>query len=147
MLDVARRRVMLAAATKRIRLVEARAEELPFDDESFDALTFTYLLRYVDDPGATLRELARVVRPGGTIASLEFGLPAGAVPRALWELYTGIGLPLTGRVIGSGWREAGDFLRRSILDFYERLPFDRQLSLWREAGVEDVRLRRLSLGG
>src|SRR6266511_1070791 len=100
MLDVARRRVMLAAATKRIRLVEARAEELPFDDESFDALTFTYLLRYVDDPGATLAELARVVRPGGTIASLEFGLPEAAVPRALWELYTGVGLPLAGLARG-----------------------------------------------
>jgi SAM-dependent methyltransferase len=50
-----------------VKLVEASAESLPFDDASFDALTFTYLLRYVDDPGATLRELARVVRPGGRI--------------------------------------------------------------------------------
>src|SRR4051794_27532830 len=58
---------MLAQARRRlpgsVRLLEGDAERLPFPDESFDALTVTYLLRYVDDAGATLRELARVVRP------------------------------------------------------------------------------------
>jgi SAM-dependent methyltransferase len=54
MLEIARRRIMLAAATRQIRLVEGRAEALPFEDGTFDALTVTYLLRYVDDPGATL---------------------------------------------------------------------------------------------
>lgn len=147
MLDEARRRIALAAATKDIRLVEGRAEEMPFDDGSFDALTVTYLLRYVDDPAATLRELARVVRSDGTIASLEFGLPPAALTRAAWELYTGVGLPLAGRVIGAGWHEVGGFLRESIRDFYKRLPLERQLAVWREAGVEDIRVRRLSLGG
>jgi len=147
MLDEARRRVTLAAATREIRLVEGRAEELPFEDGSFDGLTVTYLLRYVDDPGAALAELARVVRPGGTMASLEFGLPPAPVWRPLWELYTGVGLPLAGALIGAGWREVGGFLRGSIRDFYARLPLERQLALWRDAGVEDVRVRRLSLGG
>jgi len=128
-------------------LVESRAEALPFEDGQFDALTVTYLLRYVDDPGATLKELARVVRLGGTVASLEFGIPVARPARALWELYTGVGLPLAGRVIGPGWHEVGRFLRESIRSFYARLPLDRQLALWREAGVADVRVRRLSLGG
>ena len=132
---------------KDVRLVEGRAEELPFEDGAFDALTVTYLLRYVDDPGATLAELARVVRSGGTLASLEFGVPPAPLPRAAWELYTGVGLPLAGRIIGTGWSEVGGFLRGSIRGFYERLPLDRQLALWREAGVEDIRVRRLSLGG
>jgi demethylmenaquinone methyltransferase / 2-methoxy-6-polyprenyl-1,4-benzoquinol methylase len=147
MLEEARRRIALAAATKDIRLEEGRAEELPFDDRAFDALTVTYLLRYVDDPAATLAELARVVRPGGTIASLEFGLPPAALPRMAWELYTGVGLPVAGTLIGAGWAEVGGFLRRSIRDFYARLPLDRQLALWREAGVADIHVRRLSLGG
>ena len=147
MLEEARRRIALAAATKDIRLVEGRAEELPFEDPAFDALTVTYLLRYVDDPGATLMELARVVRPGGTIASLEFGVPPAALPRAAWELYTGVGLRLAGALIGDGWGEVGGFLRGSIRDFYARLPLDRQLALWREAGVTDIRVRRPSLGG
>jgi demethylmenaquinone methyltransferase/2-methoxy-6-polyprenyl-1,4-benzoquinol methylase len=147
MLDEARRRIELARTTRDIRLVEGRAEELPFDNGIFDALTVTYLLRYVDDPGATLVELARVVRSGGTVASLEFGLPPAPLPRAAWELYTGIGLPVAGLAIGKGWHEVGGFLRGSIRDFYARLPLDRQLALWREAGVEDIRVRRLSLGG
>jgi demethylmenaquinone methyltransferase / 2-methoxy-6-polyprenyl-1,4-benzoquinol methylase len=147
MLNEARRRVALAAATTQISLVEGRAEELPFEDGAFDALTVTYLLRYVDDPAATLAELARVVRHRGTLASLEFGLPSGLLPRAAWELYTGVGLPLAGVLIGSGWHEVGGFLRGSISDFYARLPLERQLALWREAGIEDVRVRRLSLGG
>ena len=83
------------ALARHIDLVVGEAESLPFDDGEFDALTFTYLLRYVDDPAATMRELARVVRPGGTIASLEFAVPRPLVTRALWTFYTRVGLPAT----------------------------------------------------
>jgi demethylmenaquinone methyltransferase/2-methoxy-6-polyprenyl-1,4-benzoquinol methylase len=141
---------MLAEARRRlgdeVELLEGRAEELPFPDASFDALTFTYLLRYVEDPGATVRELARVVRPGGTIASLEFGVPRGAW-RPLWELYVRVGLPVAGRALSPGWHEVGRFLGPSIRGFYERYPLPRVLELWREAGIEGVHARRLSLGG
>jgi demethylmenaquinone methyltransferase/2-methoxy-6-polyprenyl-1,4-benzoquinol methylase len=116
---------MLAEARRRlpdqVELVEGTADRLPFPDASFDALTFTYLLRYVSDPAVTLRELARVVRPGGTIAGLEFGVPHG-VWRPLWELYVRIGLPLAGRVISPGWAEVGDFLGPSIRSFYGGWP-------------------------
>jgi demethylmenaquinone methyltransferase / 2-methoxy-6-polyprenyl-1,4-benzoquinol methylase len=147
MLTEGRARVERAGLTGRIELVEGRAEELPFDDASFDALTFTYLLRYVDDPGATLNELARVVRPGGAIASLEFGVPPGPLPRAAWNLYVRVGLPLAGALIAPAWREVGSFLGPSIRGFYEQNPLGHLLGLWRAAGIEDVRYRRLSLGG
>ena len=141
---------MLAEARRRlgpgVRFVEGTADRLPFDDASFDGLTFTYLLRYVDDPAATLRELARVVRPGGTIAMLEFGLPHGPW-RPLWELYVRIGLPAAGAVIRGGWREVGSFLGPSIRVFYERWPLPRLLDAWRDAGIDDVRTHRLSVGG
>ena len=141
---------MLAEARRRlgedVELVEGRAEDLPFADASFDALTFTYLLRYVDDPAATLGELARVVRSGGTIASLEFGVPRG-VWRPAWELYVRVGLPTAGRVLSPGWHEVGRFLGPSIRDFYARFPLVRVLEFWREAGIADVRAQRLSLGG
>ena len=141
---------MLAEARRRVgedvELVEGRAEELPFADASFDALTFTYLLRYVDDPATTLRELARVVRPGGTVASLEFAVPRG-LWRPLWELYVRVGLPAAGRVVSPGWHEVGRFLGRSIRGFYARYPLPRVLELWREAGIEDVQARTMSLGG
>jgi len=141
---------MLAEARRRlppgVKLMEGDAESLPFPAASFDALTFTYLLRYVSDPGATLRELARVVRPGGTVAGLEFAVPRGPW-RPLWELYVRVGLPVAGRFISPGWAQVGDFLGRSIREFYERWPEQRLLEVWREAGIADVRSRRLSLGG
>jgi len=141
MLAEARRRL-----PKEVRLVEASAEQLPFPDASFDALTFTYLLRYVSDPGAMLRELARVVRPGGTVAGLEFAVPHG-VWRPFWELYVRVGLPLAGRVISPGWAGVGDFLGPSIRSFYASWPEQRLLELWHEAGIAGIRSRRLSLGG
>jgi demethylmenaquinone methyltransferase / 2-methoxy-6-polyprenyl-1,4-benzoquinol methylase len=141
MLAEARRRV-----DGRVRLVEASAEQLPFADAEFDGLTFTYLLRYVDDPAATLRELARVVRPGGTIAALEFGVPRG-LWRAPWELWVRAGLPAAGAAIRGGWLEVGSFLGPSIRSFYDRWPLERQLAAWRDAGIDHVRARRLSLGG
>ena len=141
MLGIARRRF-----GNRVELVEGSAETLPFADTSFDHLTFTYLLRYVDDPGAVLRELARVVRPGGTIAMLEFGLPRG-LWRPLWELYVRVGLPVGGRLVSKGWHEAGSFLGPSIRGFWERLPEPALLDLWRAAGIADAQARRLSVGG
>jgi demethylmenaquinone methyltransferase / 2-methoxy-6-polyprenyl-1,4-benzoquinol methylase len=141
---------MLAEARRRlpadVTLVEGTAEKLPFDDASYDALTFTYLLRYVADPAATMGELARVVKPGGTIAGLEFAVPRG-IWRPWWELYVRVGLPLAGRAISPGWAEVGDFLGPSIRDFYARWPEEQLLGLWRAAGIEDVQARRLSLGG
>ena len=80
---------MLAAGSADGRpLVRAQGERLPFADESFDHVTFTYLLRYVDDPAATIRELTRVLRPSGRLAAHEFGVPANPVWRFLWRLYT-----------------------------------------------------------
>ncbi len=139
---------MLAVARERttglsVRLVEARADELPFGEGEFDALTFTYLLRYVDDPAATLRELARVVRPGGTIAMLEFAVPRG-VWRALWELWVRVGLPGAGRAISPGWHEVGRFLGPSIRGFWRR---NDPVALFEAAGIEEAQAQRLSLGG
>jgi demethylmenaquinone methyltransferase/2-methoxy-6-polyprenyl-1,4-benzoquinol methylase len=129
----------------RVELVEASADALPFPDASFDHLTFTYLLRYVDDPGATLAELARVVRPGGTVAMVEFGLPRG-IWRPPWDLWVGVGLPLAGRLVSSGWHEVGRFLGPSIRDFHERFPVPALLELWRRAGIGGVAGRRMSFG-
>jgi demethylmenaquinone methyltransferase/2-methoxy-6-polyprenyl-1,4-benzoquinol methylase len=115
-------------------------------DAKFAGLTFTYLLRYVQDPAATMRELARVVRPGGALAGLEFGVPRGPA-RPLWNLYVHAGLPLAGRLISPGWRRVGDFLGRSIGAFAAEWPPERVAASWEEAGIGSVRFRRLSLGG
>jgi demethylmenaquinone methyltransferase / 2-methoxy-6-polyprenyl-1,4-benzoquinol methylase len=146
MLAAGRERVERAELGTRIELREARAETLPFSDEEFDALTFTYLLRYVDDVPATLRELTRVVRRGGTVAMLEFGLPRG-VWRPFWELYVRVGLPTAGAVVSPGWSEVGRFLGPSIRNFWRKWPEPALLDAWGEAGLEGVHAHRLSLGG
>jgi demethylmenaquinone methyltransferase/2-methoxy-6-polyprenyl-1,4-benzoquinol methylase len=146
---LARGRARVAeAGERRVRLAVARAEQLPFPDATFDALTFTYLLRYVADPAATLRELARVVRPAGVVASLEFGVPRGPVWLPAWRLYTRVVLPSAGFVTGgSEWWRVGRFLGPSIEDHYRRHPVEQHVDMWREAGIEDVHTRALSLGG
>jgi demethylmenaquinone methyltransferase / 2-methoxy-6-polyprenyl-1,4-benzoquinol methylase len=146
MLAAGRERIDAAGLGERIELEKGRAEHLPFEDASFEALTFTYLLRYVDDPAATMKELARVVRPGGRIAMLDFFVPGG-VARPAWELYVRMGLPVLGRAISPGWGEVGSFLGPSIRGFWSRHPVDEIVRAWRDAGIEGVEGRRVSLGG
>ena len=138
MTEMAKRR---SAAT-----VLATAERLPFADGTFDGVTFGYLLRYVDDVSRGLRELVRIVRPGGVVGMVEFGRPTG-VWRPGWWLYTRTLLPTAGAVIRSGWEEVGRFLGPSIDAFARRYPPDRLAAEWDAAGMEDVRFLRMSLGG
>jgi demethylmenaquinone methyltransferase / 2-methoxy-6-polyprenyl-1,4-benzoquinol methylase len=134
------------ALAGRIELREAAAERLPFDDGEFDHVTFTYLLRYVDDPGATLRELARVLRPGGRLASVEFGVPRAAPLRGLWRVHTRLGLPALGRLVSREWYEVGRFLGPSIEGFDRTYPLAAQRQMWERAGLGSVEVRRMSFG-
>ncbi len=135
-----------AGLGSRIAPVLGRAEALPFADATFDAVTFTYLLRYVDNPGSTLRELARVLRPGGVLASLEFHAPDAPFLRLGWRWYTRLVLPAIGAVVSPTWRETGAFLGPSIERFVERAPLPVQAGWWQEAGLRHVRSRVMSLG-
>jgi demethylmenaquinone methyltransferase / 2-methoxy-6-polyprenyl-1,4-benzoquinol methylase len=140
-------RVERAGLDARVRLAVGRAEELLFPEASFAGLTFTYLLRYVDDPAETLTRLARLVRPGGVMASLEFAVPRGAWTRPVWRIYVDSGLPLLGRLAAPAWEDVGRFLGPSIRDFWARYPLEHQLAMWRRAGLRAVSFRRLSFGG
>jgi demethylmenaquinone methyltransferase/2-methoxy-6-polyprenyl-1,4-benzoquinol methylase len=129
-----------------IVLVAGRAEQLPFPDASFDGVVFTYLLRYVDGPETTLAELARVLRPGGAMASVEFGLPQRGVLRACWNVHALHVFPLAARLFGRGWGEVGRFLGPSIMSFNERWSLSALENLWRRAGMQNVTTRRLTFG-
>jgi demethylmenaquinone methyltransferase/2-methoxy-6-polyprenyl-1,4-benzoquinol methylase len=141
-------RVAQVGAADRVRLVVGQAERLPFPDQSFDALTFTYLLRYVSDPAATLRELARVLKPGAAIASLEFSVPPNRFWRFWWWGYTRGVLPVAGTLTGGReWGRVGRFLGPNISGHYERYPVAWTVRAWGEAGFADVGVRSMSLGG
>lgn len=148
MLQHGAKRVAAAGVADRIDLVEGRAEELPFPDQTFDALTFTYLLRYVDDPASTLRELARVVKPGGSVASLEFLAPPSPLWRGAWWCYTRFVLPTAGWLTGGKeWWRVGRFLGPNIANHYRRYPVPWTVQAWESAGFVDVGVREMSLGG
>lgn len=136
------------AGVDAVSLVLARGEQLPLADRSVDALSFSYLLRYVDDPGRTIAELARVVRPGGTVASLEFAVPTEPFWRWAWWAYTRAVLPAAGLLTGGlPWFEVGRFLGPSISEHYRRYPLPWTVDAWENAGIREVSVRRMSLGG
>jgi|SRR5579863_5289119 len=128
----------------RLSFMLGEAESLPFGDGEFDALSFTYLLRYVDDRSATMRELARVVKPGGRIAMVEFGVPANPALRGLWRIHTRVGLPLIGRAVSRDWYEVGRFLGPNIEQFHATSPD--LPALWRAAGITEAHQRNMSFG-
>lgn len=148
MLERGKQRVYEMGLDQRIRLERARAEEIPFPDASFDAVTFTYLLRYVADPAAALAELARVLRPRGGMASLDFYVPPQLANRLAWRFYTRFVLPQAGQLLGGqAWRRVGRFLGPNIESFYRSWHMDRLYEAWRTAGMVDVEHRLMSAGG
>ncbi len=148
MLEVGRKRVYKAGLDQRIRLEQAHAEELPFEAGSFDAVTFSYLLRYVADPTAMLGEMARVLRPSGSMAGLDFYVPPDLLWRLTWRVYTRAVMPASGYLLGgSAWWTAGRFLGPNIEHFYRDWPDYRIFEAWREAGMVDVEHRVMSAGG
>jgi len=142
------RNVTASGRSGQVALAVGRAEQLPFPDAAFDAVSFSYLLRYVDDPAATLAELARCLRPGGTMASLEFFVPPHPGWRALWRLYVTAVLPTAGWLTGGpAWWRVGRFLSTSIPAHYARYPLDWHVRAWQQAGLRDVGWRVMSVGG
>jgi len=142
-----RAEVRLRAAGQRVRLIQADAQAPPFADGAFDALVWSYLLRYVEDVPETIRQLGRLVRPGGVMASLEFGVPRASLARAAWIVYTRALMPAALALLSPGWRRVGGFLGESISAFDEEWPVERLAEAWRSAGFDSIRTRRLSLGG
>jgi demethylmenaquinone methyltransferase/2-methoxy-6-polyprenyl-1,4-benzoquinol methylase len=148
MLRAGVRNVRAAGRSNDVVLLAGRAEELPLRDASFDAVSFSYLLRYVDDPQATLAEMARCLRPGGTMAGLEFFVPRTWVWRLLWRIYTAAVLPSLGWLLGGrAWWAVGRFLGPSITGHYRTYPLDWHVAAWQRAGLHEVGWRVMSLGG
>lgn len=147
MLERAHRKVLDSKTSNKVALALGRAENLPLSDNSVDVVCFSYLLRYVDEPAETIQELARVLRPGGQMVSLEFAVPDNTIARALWRFYTEWVMPPIALCLSPGWRYVGAFLGPSISNFYKSYPLERISEMWEEVGLINVQSKKLSFGG
>ena len=140
MLEVARRKA--AEDSRTVPFVEGDALSLPFADETFDAVTIAFGLRNLAGVSEGLRELRRVLRPGGRLAVLEFSSPVVPGFRALFRFYFTRVLPRVGGLV-SGSRGAYEYLPDSVTRFPDQ---GRLAGLMREAGFEGVGYRNLTGG-
>ncbi len=140
MLEIARRKA--EADSRSIPFVEGDALRLPFADETFDAATIAFGLRNLAGVAAGLRELRRILRPGGRLAVLEFSSPVVPGFRALFRFYFTRVLPRVGGLL-SGSRGAYEYLPDSVLKFPDQ---KRLAELMREEGFEGVEYRNLTGG-
>ena len=147
MLGSARTNLAKAGLQSQISLVMGTAETLPFADACADAVCVTFLLRYVEEPEAAMREIVQVLRPGGQLVFLEFSVPDNPIARWLWRIYTMGVMPVAAKVLSPGWRYVGGFLGPSISGFYDTFPMEQVRQAWINAGIRDLRIQRLSFGG
>ena len=122
--------------------VSADAYALPFPEAAFDAVTIAFGIRNLPDRDAALAEILRVLKPGGTLAVLEFVPPESGLLQTLYKLYLNGILPLIGRIF-SQHDFAYRYLAESIANFPSAVQFSR---LMQEAGFQDVRYRLLTFG-
>jgi demethylmenaquinone methyltransferase / 2-methoxy-6-polyprenyl-1,4-benzoquinol methylase len=139
MIEVGRRR---QAGNPYVTFVQADATQLPFDDDSFDAVTISFGLRNIVDPQKALAEFYRVTKPGGRVVICEFSHPPVGLIRAGYGAYLKYGMPLLAKVASSN-PAAYEYLMDSI----QAWPAQPELAAWlRDAGYESVAWRNLTAG-
>ena len=142
MLRLARVKVTAASLDRRIRLVRGDATSIPLPDGSCDAATIAFGIRNVAEPQRALAELARVIKPGGRLAILEFGEPRIPGIRTLYSWYFRYLLPLIGRLV-SNHQSAYSYLPASVGAFPPPSEFSRVLAA---TGFSHVRAVPLTFG-
>ena len=120
----------------------ASAEDLPFEDSKFDATTISFGIRNFNNRPLCLKEIYRVIKPGGVLAILEFAKPKNAVIRFIYNLYFNNILPFIGRVVSKD-KEAYKYLSDSVEAFPKYNAFCTEI---KEAGFKDVKYKKLTFG-
>lgn len=139
MLDFGERKLKWLGLTEQVQLVYGNAMELPFDDNRFDYATIGFALRNVPDLEQVLREMRRVVKPGGLVVSLELSKPTWQPFKAMYYGYFRYVMPLIGKLVAKRY-EQYKWLPESLVHF----PDHRQLAdIFRSNGLRDVRVRPL----
>ncbi|MEW6053806.1 MAG: bifunctional demethylmenaquinone methyltransferase/2-methoxy-6-polyprenyl-1,4-benzoquinol methylase UbiE [Nitrospirota bacterium] len=142
LLEVARRKIRNTKLVDMITLREGNAEDLPYQDEQFDAITITFGLRNINDRLRALREFYRVARPGGCFVCLEFSQPRNAFFSGIYSVYLLKLVPLVSRLLGSN-PGAYKYLGETIKDFPPPTDLARLIST---AGWSEVTFRTLAGG-
>lgn len=142
MLAVGRDRLLDQGYGKNIRFVQANAECLPFPDASFDLVTIAFGLRNVTDKDKALRDMTRILKPGGRLLVLEFSKPTNPVMGKLYDVYSFAALPLMGRLF-AGDSDSYRYLAESI-----RMHPDQETlkSMMQAAGLSQVEYRNMTSG-
>ncbi len=142
MLALGRAKLRARGLGHRIALQRGDAEHLEFEDGAFDLALVAFGVRNFEDLGRGLRELRRVLRPGGALVVLEFSLPRAFPMRQLYGFYSSHILPRIGRAV-SGDSGAYDYLPASIRAFPDGADFLREME---RAGFGDLKEQRLTFG-
>lgn len=142
MLKVALEKLAQLKLENRITLLHGNSENMPFEKESFDAVTVAFGVRNFENLNKGLKEIHRVLRPDGNLVILEFAHPRSFPVKQLYNLYSKTILPLTGRVI-SGDSSAYKYLPESIDRFPSGHKFLHELNM---AGFSDTFYKKLTFG-
>jgi len=142
MLNVGRQKVLKVGLSDIIKVQKGDAENLPFADNTFDAITVAFGVRNFENLEAGLREMLRVLKPGGSCVVLEFTMPAAFPVKQLYNFYFRHILPLIGRLVSSH-KSAYTYLPESVKAFPQRADFVR---IMEQCGYADACFRSLSLG-
>jgi len=142
MLAICREKINSHKLTEHISLVQADAAAIPFTEDSFDAVTIAFGIRNTADTFETLKEMHRILRPGGISLILEFSLPANRILRKCYLFYLRHFVPLLGRVV-SGDNHAYRYLGKTVENFYSADDF---CILMKEAGFLNVQANQLTAG-
>ena len=141
MLEHGRRRLIDAGVAGNVSIAQVNAEELPFEDNTFDRISIAFGLRNVTDKDAALAEMCRVLKPGGKVLILEFSKPLDVIKPA-YDLYSFKILPLLGKLVAQD-ADSYQYLAESI-----RMHPDQEtlLGMMRDAGLERCRFDNLTAG-
>ncbi|HUQ12334.1 MAG TPA: bifunctional demethylmenaquinone methyltransferase/2-methoxy-6-polyprenyl-1,4-benzoquinol methylase UbiE [Steroidobacteraceae bacterium] len=142
MLGEGRDRLLDDGVVGNVQAVLANAEKLPFADSSFDCVTIGFGLRNVTDKAAALKDMHRVLKPGGQLLVLEFSHPVVPLLKPLYDLYSFRVLPLLGKFVAKD-EASYRYLAESIRMFPDQ---ETLLGMLRDAGLEDCRYHNLSGG-
>lgn len=142
MLEKAKDKIRSTDYREAIELIAENARNLPFKDNTFDCATIGFALRNVESVRETLREMRRVVKPGGRVVSLEFTQPESRLFGKLYSFYSFRILPFVGGVF-SGRRDAYAYIPSSVLSFPSK---EKLKAMMDEVGLKDVKVYTLTGG-